>query len=365
MPKLIPAVIFLWCMGGVFTACKKDNNNPPATNPPESMYFPPVTGSEWEMKSPASMGWDTAGLHSLYDYLDQKNTKAFIVLHNGRMVVEKYFDAFTQDSIWYWASAGKTVTAFLVGIAQQEGLLNIENTSAQFLGSGWTSLPSAKENLIQIKHQLTMTTGLNESVGNPDCTLPECLTYTADAGTRWAYHNAAYTLLDKVIETASARTFNQYFQEKIRNRIGMNGLWIKSPNANNVYFSNARSMARFGLLLLNRGKWDSQHILNDSVYFNQMIQSSQSLNPSYGYLTWLNGKNSHMLPVLRPIFPGSIIPNAPQDMYAALGKDDQKLYVVPSKNLVVIRMGESAGAIHFALSDFDDEIWSRLNQIMP
>lgn len=350
----------------VCSACSKDNNpNAPEPPPAEFMYFPPVGGNEWQTKSPVALGWDTAQLSDLYQYLDQKNTKAFIILHNGKIVVEKYFDAFTADSIWYWASAGKTVTSMLVGIAQQEGLLDIDQSTSQYIGAGWTSLPSDKENLIQVKHQLTMTTGLNDGVADPDCTLPECLTYTADAGTRWAYHNAAYTLLDKVIEQVSGLTFNQYFQQKIRNRIGMNGVWIKTPNANNVYFSNARSMARFGLLMLNRGAWNTENILNDSMYFNQMIHTSQNLNASYGYLTWLNGQSGHMLPGLRMVFSGSIIPGAPNDMYAALGKNDQKLYVVPSKKLVVIRMGESAGAIHFALSDFDDEIWSRLNSIMP
>lgn len=349
----------------IFSSCTKDTDNPPVPPPVEAMYFPPVSGNEWQTKSPVALGWDTTVLNDLYNFLDQRNTKAFIILQNGKLVVEKYFDQFTTDSIWYWASAGKTVTAMLVGIAQQEGIVQINQPTSQYLGVGWTTTPANKEIGIQVKHQLTMTTGLNDAVVDPDCTLPECLTYTADAGTRWAYHNAAYTLLDKVIENASGLTFNQYFQQKIRNRIGMNGVWIKTPNSNNVYFSNARSMARFGLLLLNRGKWNTENILNDSVYFSQMINTSQSLNPGYGYLTWLNGKPNYMLPGLRWIFSGSIIPEAPGDMYAALGKNDQKLYVVPSKNLVIIRMGESAGAVHFALSDFDNELWTRLNRMIP
>jgi len=57
----------------------------------------------------------------LRTYLDGNNTKAFLVLQDGRLVYEEYFEAFTRDSIWYWASAGKSLTAFLTGMAQQEG----------------------------------------------------------------------------------------------------------------------------------------------------------------------------------------------------------------------------------------------------
>lgn len=343
-------------------SCKK--NSDPANLPaPSTMYFPPTVNTTWESVTPASLGWNESELTNLYTYLQQKNTKAFILLKNGRIAAEKYFGTFTADSNWYWASAGKTLTAFLVGIAQKEALLNINNKSSQYLGTGWTSLPLAKENLITVKHQLTMTTGLDDGVADVDCTLPSCLTYKADAGTRWAYHNAPYTLLEKVVEAASGTTYNHYFQQKIRDRIGMNGLWVRS-GYNNVYHSTPRSMARFGLLLLNKGIWNGTAILNDEGYFNAQTNTSQNLNLSYGYLTWLNGKTSYMMPRLQTVLNGSLIPNAPADMYAALGKNDQKIYVVPSQNIVVIRMGDDTGNSQLALSSFDNELWGKLKTII-
>lgn len=350
----------------VFFSCKKevgsDGNQPPA---PATMYFPPVSGTEWQTTTTASLGWNETELNNLYTYLQQKGTKAFIVLKNGKIVTERYFGTFTADSIWYWASAGKTMTAMLVGIAQQEGILNTSHKTSQYLGTGWTSLPPAKEDLITIRHQLTMTTGLDDAVTpDNDCTSPACLVYKADAGTRWAYHNAPYTLLDKVVQNASGTTYNSYFQQKIRDRIGMNGVWLYGGGYNNVYYSNARSMARFGLLLLNKGKWDQTAILSDSNYFNAQVNTSQNLNPSYGYLTWLNGKSTYMLPTLQAVFPGMLVPNAPADMYSALGKNDQKVYVVPSQNLVVIRMGESAGNVQLAVSSFDNELWGKLKTVI-
>lgn len=346
------------------TSCNKQDSSLQPNPTDETMYFPPVGSNEWQTTSPASLGWNETELVNLYPYLQSKNTKAFIILKNGKIVAEKYFGTFTADSLWYWASAGKTMTGFLVGIAQQEGLIDINNRTSQYLGTGWTSAPLAKENMITVKNQLTMTTGLDDGVPDDDCTLPACLVYKADAGSRWAYHNAAYTLLDKVIENASRTSYNVYFQQKIRDKIGMNGGWLKTPNSNNVLYSNARSMARFGLLLLNKGKWNTTPILSDENYFNSQVNTSQNINLSYGYLTWLNGKSSCMLPTLQTVFPTSIIPNAPADMYAALGKNDQKIYVVPSQKLVIIRMGNTSGTVQFAVSGFDNELWGRLKTII-
>lgn len=345
-------------------SCQKKTTDPDPVSPADaSIYFPPLTGNEWQTATMASLGWNESLLNDLNSYLATKGTKAFIVLKNGKMVIEKYFGTFTADSLWYWASAGKTLTAFLAGLAQEQGILNINHKTSQYLGAGWTSEPPAKENLITIRHQLTMTTGLDDGAGDTDCTDPSCLVYKADAGARWAYHNAAYTLLYKVIENASGQSYNNYFNAKIRNRIGMNGLWVNTGYLN-IYYSNARSMARFGLLMLNKGKWDQTTLMNDTDYFNSMVNTSQNINPSYGYLWWLNGKTNYMLPQTQVVFNGNLTPNAPADMIAALGKNDQKVYVVPSQKLVVIRMGESAGNLQLAVSSFDNELWGKLKGII-
>ncbi|MBK9012904.1 MAG: beta-lactamase family protein [Saprospiraceae bacterium] len=155
----------------------------------QSLYFPPLTGNAWETLSPDSLGWCDDNIQELYDLLETNNTKAFLLLKDGRIVLEKYFGTFTQDSAWYWASAGKSMTASLVGIAQQDGLLDINDPSSDYLDTGWTACPPDKEALITIRHQLTMTSGLDDGVPDHYCTLDTCLQYLADAGTRWAYHN--------------------------------------------------------------------------------------------------------------------------------------------------------------------------------
>jgi len=329
----------------------------------ESIYFPPIGSDAWDSVSISQLGWDESKIEPFFNFLNQKNSKAFILLKDGKIVIEKYFDSFNIDSMWFWASAGKTLTSALVGIAQEEGLLNINNKTSDYLGTQWTSLPKEKEDLITVRHQLTMTTGLDYTVKDLDCTNPECLKYKADAGSQWYYHNAPYTLLEKVVEKATGLNYNLYFSLKIRNQIGMNGAWFKL-GYNNVYFSNARSMARYGILISNNGYWENKNIIKDKAYLNQMINTSQELNKSYGYLWWLNGKESCMIPGSSKVFNTMLMPDAPKDVYAALGKDGQCLNISPSTGIIWVRMGERPDDQFFISTNFSNEIWQYLNQIM-
>ncbi|MBX7182685.1 MAG: serine hydrolase [Bacteroidia bacterium] len=329
----------------------------------QNLYFPPLSGNQWDTLSPESLGWCTNFLDSLDNLLLERNSKAFILLKHGKIVHEKYFGTFTKDSLWYWASAGKSLTSMLVGIAQQEGYLSINDLSSEYLGQGWTSAPLAKENLITVRHQLSMTTGLDDGVPNSDCTSDSCLVYLADAGSRWAYHNAPYTLLDGVIQSATGLNLNSFLQTRVKVKTGMSGLYVQN-GYNNVYFSNARSMARYGLLALGKGVWNGDSVLKDMNYFTEMTNTSQAINPSYGYLWWLNGKSGFMVPQSQINFTGSIIPNGPTDLFCALGKNDQKIHVVPSQDLVWIRMGNAATPNQLVPLILDNEVWGILNQLM-
>jgi CubicO group peptidase (beta-lactamase class C family) len=347
--------ILLLFVGLFCINCSSDNSDPTPSTPTETLYFPPLSDTTWETKSIESLGWKSSAVQPLLDYLALKHSKGFIILVNGRIIMENYFNGHDAVTNWYWASAGKTLTATMTGIAQQENLINLNNKVSQYIGTGWTSAPIAKENLITCKNLLTMTSGLDDTT---DDVSPSALTYIADAGTRWAYHNA-YVKLQDVIAQASGQTWNSYFNTKLRDKIGMNGTWFTSGN-NTVYSSTTRSMARFGLLMLNKGKWENNVILNET-YFNEATNTSQNINLGYGYLWWLNGKTNYHLPQSQATFQGSIIPTAPNDMFMALGKNDQKIYVVPSKKMVVIRMGDAADNINLALSDFDEILWTKIS----
>ena len=324
------------------------------------LYFPPTTGNTWDTISPSSLNWCPDKIQNLYDYLENTNTKSFMILKDGKIVLEKYFGTYTADSLHVWNSASKTLVGFMTGIAQKEGFLSISDTTSDYLGTGWTSLTAAQEEKITIRHQLSMTTGMDD-VTNGDCTDPGCLTYLADAGTRWSYHNAPYTLLNTVISNATGQNFNTYISNKIGSNCGINGLFV-TFGYNKVFVSKTRPFARFGLLLLAEGVWDGTPILNDPAYFSEMINSSQSINNSYGYLTWLNGKSNYMLPSLQFSFSGSIAPDAPSDLYAAVGKNGQIINVVPSQNLVMVRMGEGDNTTLVG-TQYNDSIWIRMNDL--
>ncbi len=331
-------------------------------------YFPPINSTEWEEINFQNLGWDELDLEELLAWLPTQETRAFVILKDGKIVVEEYWGdnligigPMNKNSIWYWASAGKTLTATLIGLAQEEELLSINDRSQKYLGSGWTSLPNNQEQEIRIHHHLSMTTGLDDAVQNPEKTSPENLIFKEEPGKRWAYHNAPYTLLDKVIERASGKDFQSFFKESLGDKIGMKGSWQKTGD-NNVFYSDARSMAKFGLLLLANGKWDKE-VIWESEYFKDLKNNSQSLNESYGYLTWLNGKNSFMLPQSQMVFSNSLVPSAPADMYQAIGKNGQFLMVIPSENMVVVRMGEAPGDLQVPFL-LIQEIWDRLNPII-
>ena len=341
-----------------FLGCKKSEEGQP--NPTESMYFPSNTNNDWETKSTASLGWNPSMLQPLKDYLIQKNTKSFMILINGRIVIEEYFEGHTPTASWEWNSAGKTLVSATVGIAQQEGLLNINDKVSKYLGIGWTSEPVEKEILITSGNLLSMTSGINDE---KELVIPSNLTYLADAGTRWSYHNVFQRLMD-VVASATHQDFETYFNAKIKNKIGMEGYW-NNGLIFKIYHSNIRSMARFGLLALTKGKWKNEQIINES-FFNESIHGSQNMNPSYGFLWWLNGKTKYMVPGSQYVFQNALVPNAPADMYAAMGARDQRIYVIPGKNMVVIRMGDPSDPANpsFALSRFDNELWAKINAVI-
>lgn len=370
MPSARYLVLVIFSLLLSLSSCQKDSGSSTPDPVEDELYFPPINGSNWETSSPDELGWDTSKIPDLLQFVEDGKSRAFLVLKDGRIVIEAYFGKsrlgntdFGATSNWYWASAGKTLTAFTVGLAQEDGYLDIENSSSDYLGSDWANITTDQMDAITVRHHLSMTTGLNNDGENSDCTEPECLTYLAAPGTRWDYHNAPYTILDRVVEGATLQSFDDYFHSRLARPIGMDGAWTYI-DYNHVYFSTARSMARFGLLNLNQGKWESTAIMTDQEYFEAMHRPSQDINQSYGYLWWLNGQSSYMLPGLQLELSGDMIPAAPADMYGGIGKNSQFVHIVPSQNLVVVRMGENPDQALVPIT-FQRELWEKLSGIIP
>jgi CubicO group peptidase (beta-lactamase class C family) len=317
------------------------------------LYFPPADG-EWATLDPAASGWDPAALEAAVTYAGDHATRALVITQGGRILAERYWNAdasFERDI----ASAQKSIVAVLTGIAVDEGRVALEDPVSTHLGMGWTFQIPAEEQQIQVRHLLTMTSGLD-----PD------FRRAAAPGTTWLYDTDAYQQVRRMLEATYATDIGALSTAKLFAPIGARSAnWVerrlmRDPHGNPLLGLEltARDLARFGVLVLARGRWADTRVVNEA-FLTQALTSSQPLNPAYGLLWWLNGQSFALLPP-RARVEGTLIPHGPADLVAALGAEDQKLYVSASERLVVTRLGASAGPRAGALSSFDDELWTRI-----
>ncbi len=347
-------------------ACTGDSGQSTPTSPmpaapvdPHTLmaYFPPIDGSTWETIEPSRLGYDTAALSAALDWAGAQRTTAVVVVWRGRIVAERYWRGWTLSKDSIIASAGKSVLSALVGELSRQGQLALDSTALRYLGSGWSRSPTT-ESRITVRHLLGMMTGLDDS-----------LKFVVSPGTRFYYNNPAYYQLFAVLQSISGQSINVLSRRLLFDRIGMSSatwrLNVDTGEPGWVLSCTARDMARFGLLALNRGRWNGQPILADSAWFTASWRSVPPDNGGYGLLWWLNGGASYRTPgpYFLPTQNGALIPSAPTDLVAALGKGDKKIYVSPGQELVVVRHGEDAdvaGANPLAVSAFDEQLWQRL-----
>lgn len=285
------------------------------------------------------------------------NSKTFIVVQHGRTVAEHYWacdEGFRADV----ASAQKSVISFLIGMAQERGLLSIGDSVAQWLGGGWTNEPDrGQEAAITVRHLLTMSSGLDDE-----------LRFEAEPGSVWRYNNNAYHQVKKVLEAAAGTDLQNLTETWLWSPIGCTATaWEPRPAMKDVkgvvmtgYVSTARDMARFGHLVASGGRWGDDVLLGDGDYLAASTSTSQPMNESYGYLWWLGGKATHMRPLDPRRHETPFAPDGPPDAFAALGAGDQKIWIAPSLGLVWCRQGGPALERAAALSRFDNEVWKRL-----
>jgi CubicO group peptidase (beta-lactamase class C family) len=185
------------------------------------MYFPPIDSNTWETISLSDVEWNEGSLQSLIDFVEEKGSKAFIIFKNSKIAIKWYGNGFSQNQNHTWNSVGKTLSAFTIGIAQTEGYLDINESSSLYLRNNWSSLTDTHEKNITIRYHLTMTTGLDYNATNTYCAEQKGFVYKNKPGTYWYYHNEPYTITHDIIAVATNTTFNNYFNKKIKDKIGM------------------------------------------------------------------------------------------------------------------------------------------------
>lgn len=327
----------------------------------DSLYFPPKQDARWERISPAKAGFDPAAIQTALDFAGSRRSTGVVILQKGRIVAEQQWDPQKQkvsagfsferspdgQTLEDVASAQKSVAAVLFGIAQHKGLIRIDHPAAKYLGAGWSKCSPEQEKKITMRHLLTMTSGLTDG-----------LAFEAEPGTKWRYNSMAYQKVMRALAKTAGKTENELTREWLTGPIGMSqSTWRERPQMPGLlgFVTSARELARFGLLIEAGGVWDGKIIIEDRAYLREMLHPSQDLNPSYGYLWWLNGH-----PSLRPngTRAGKLVPSAPDDLVAALGALGRKVYVVPSLDLVVTRTGDNSD--QKGELPFDDEFWKLL-----
>lgn len=330
----------------------------------DEFYFPPADG-EWETVQPEDVGWDQAGIQRALDFAGSQQSTGVVILHRGRILAEQSWelegpnsDKFNErligrdaagHGIEDVASVQKSITSFLVGIAQEKGLLKIDDPVSRYLGERWSRATPEQEGAITIRHLITMTSGLTER-GR----------YEAEPGTKWLYNTAVYSRTMNVLTAASGMDRNELTEAWLTRPTGMtDSRWAERSGAVRAvnafgFATTARDLARFGLLMLANGQWGEQVILGDREYLKASTTTSQELNPHYGYLWWVS---QNALEPDRPPQPAT----APADMYAAKGALTRRCYVVPSLELVVTRLGDEppAGAA------FERQFWRLLMEAAP
>ena len=325
-----------------------------------ALYFPPLNGN-WKMVDLVEAGWNQVKLRNALNYAGENKSSGVVILYRGRILAEQYWPLKPSErtssgrpnpyfymrlgeddngrAIEDVASVQKSVTAMLVGIARRKGLLKLDDPACKHLGKGWSNASAEAEGKITIRHLVTMTSGLDAR-----------LRYQVPAGEKWAYNTAAYARSLTCVIKAAKMEPNEFTKEWLTRPIGMkDSRWAVRPwqasvrtDANRYGFATtARDLARFGLLMLANGNWEKKNILEDKDFIKAATSPSQKLNPSYGYLWWLNG-GPFMARAGGLRKPGRLVSSAPKDMYAAQGKLGRRLYVLPAQQLVITRLGDQA-----------------------
>ena len=333
----------------------------PAQDKGDKLYFPPAKG-KWETVDPAKIGWNAAKLKTVLDYVEKNKSSGMVILYRGKILAEQYWpldpperNATGGRNPYFYmrlgvndqgqaiedvASAQKSVTAMLVGIAQHKGLLKLSEPVHKHLGKGWSQAPPDAETKITIRHLISMTSGLTNR-----------LQFQTPAGTHWAYNTTAYSRSLTCVAKASGMEENQFTKAWLTGPLGMkDSRWAIRPWENQTaviknrfgFATTARDLARFGLLMMANGYWGKQNVLEDKKYIKQATSPSQQLNPSYGFLWWLNG-GPFVARGRDGKKTGRLLAAAPKDMYAAQGKLGRRLYLLPSQQLVITRLGDQSG----------------------
>ncbi len=307
--------------------------------------------SEWVTATAEDAGLDPAKVDALIERAAKADSNCLALVRGGRLVVDEYWNGFTADDDQEIFSATKSVTATIVGIAQDQGYLSIDDPASTYL-TEWVGTPSEE---VTIRQLLTNTSGrFFDSEAKSQWLEAEdrsafaiALEQQHEPDTVWLYNGPAIQTLEEVLERAIGEDVGDYAQANLFGPLGMDVHFMRDTSgAPPVAFglqAGCLDMARFGLMALRGGQWGNEQVVS-ADYMKAATSTSTDLNGAYGYLWWVNSDPPWIDADQTLETSGRFMPNVPLDAYAALGMFDQTVLILPTQNMVVVRLGPAYGA---------------------
>lgn len=365
-------LILLVCVGltsfAVYPGEAGEENRAGATVLPTLVPLPPQTeGVPWPTKiwPEASLGDDVdridlaAATDALFASTGRggvPDTRALLVVRHGRIVYERYAEGFGAKSRFHSWSMAKSFTQALVGILVTRGLLSLDDPAPV---PEWQT-PGDPRREITLRHLLNMTSG----IGNRDFLdgdqeaggfvaefmfgegAPDMAAFGANAplvhppGTHWAYSTATSAILARMIGLAIANDAagrRSFIHNELLDPIGAIDAVFEFDRAGTFLggshvYATARDYARFGLLYLRDGVWDERRILPEGWVDFARSRAPVENNGAYGAHFWINHEpKEHQF---------ELLPGGPTSAFEASGNAGQYIVVVPTHDLIIVRLGE-------------------------
>ena len=281
----------------------------------------------------------------------QKRTRAVIVARAGALVAERYAPGFSRDTPLPGWSMAKSVSATLAGVLAAEGKLALERPLRL---AAWRA-PGDPRAAITLAQLLRMSSGLafDETYENPLSDVVYMLSATGDAagfaaakplahppGTRFAYASGTTNVLMQAMREALAddRAYLALPRRALFDRIGMTSALIEADATgtlvgSSLMFATARDWARFGLLALRDGTWNGRRILPAGWMRFMTTPAPAAPEGEYAAHWWLKLRSNRGA--------GARAPLLPPDAFHAAGHGGQYVTVVPSRDVVIVRLGHA------------------------
>lgn len=299
-------------------------------------------------------------LDKISAYAQSHNSSALLVIHEGKIVLEHYWQGFSATSTSNSMSLAKTVVALLIGIAIEEGHIDSEVDSVAKYISEWSQ---DKRQEITLQDLLYMQSGLrnDDDSNNLGSDLVQMYANTdVDAvafgvpaltppGKTFDYNNVNTQILSEVLERATGEKYVDYLSNKLWQPLKAQSanIWLDRPEGNPkafcCLFATPRDWGKIGQLILNQGKVNNKQVV-PSQWLNKMIQPSP-VEDNYGYHIWLKAKTKNKPGIERT---ASEVFLAKNTIYLD-GASIQRVYIIPDYDLVIVRIGEKA-------EEWDDSI---------